>query len=222
MANYATGEQTQEAILSAARTLFYASGYKRTRCDQIAGEANINPGLIHYHFKTKGNIALRIYSDYFQKIRNCVTEMFGDKNAALQAAIEVRILWKLVEDDPNILRFFQEIAGDRIPQELSEQHGREYFVELSKENPTETSEDMYRLLCICSIAMESELFLSCGSNQSPFSFTELSSLDIRSMFELLRFPPDVIQDVLQQSGEAVQQLDVFSSASFNIQVQRKA
>ena len=45
------GSETKESILRAGRSLFYEHGYKATTARMIAGQANINLGLIDYYFK---------------------------------------------------------------------------------------------------------------------------------------------------------------------------
>ena len=44
---------TRDAILAAARTRFAAHGYDRTRIRDVAGDAGVDPALVHYFFKTK-------------------------------------------------------------------------------------------------------------------------------------------------------------------------
>ena len=66
------GSETKESILRAGRSLFYEHGYKATTARMIAGQANINLGLIDYYFKGKEEIATLIYRD----VRNSFESLF--------------------------------------------------------------------------------------------------------------------------------------------------
>ena len=55
------GSETRESILKTCRRLFYEHGYKSTTSRMIAGQAQINLGLLDYYFKGKEEIATMIY-----------------------------------------------------------------------------------------------------------------------------------------------------------------
>lgn len=48
--------ETREAILVAARRLFAERGYDGTTIRSIAGEADVNPALVHHFFGTKDQV----------------------------------------------------------------------------------------------------------------------------------------------------------------------
>ena len=47
---------TRDTILAAARERFAAHGYDRTRIRDVAADANVDPALVHYFFKTKDGL----------------------------------------------------------------------------------------------------------------------------------------------------------------------
>jgi len=51
-----SGEDTRSAILDAARRAFGSHGYDRTTIRGIAGDAGVDPALIHHYFGTKADL----------------------------------------------------------------------------------------------------------------------------------------------------------------------
>ncbi len=59
MANDTT---TEQKILEAAEDVFHEKGYDGARMQEIAEQAGINKGLLHYYFKTKDKLFEAIFS----------------------------------------------------------------------------------------------------------------------------------------------------------------
>ena len=65
MAQYKTGRNTKEKIIEASKSLFYEKGYNNTTFNEICAKAEVNSGLISYHFKGgKCEIAKKIYKNF--------------------------------------------------------------------------------------------------------------------------------------------------------------
>ena len=84
MAQYNKGIATHNTLLKVAKNLFYDQGYEATTTRQIAKESGVNLGLIKYHFASKGNIALEIYSE--------IREVFCSQVTSKEQPINQRIL----------------------------------------------------------------------------------------------------------------------------------
>lgn len=54
---------TEQKILAAARKVFIQKGYSGARMREIADEAGINKGLLHYYFKNKDGLFESIFDD---------------------------------------------------------------------------------------------------------------------------------------------------------------
>ncbi|GAB4406081.1 MAG: hypothetical protein OHK0039_07550 [Bacteroidia bacterium] len=61
-------EGTQQRILAAARSVFYAKGLDGARMDEIAREAGINKAMLHYYFRSKQDLFDKVLIDTFSKI----------------------------------------------------------------------------------------------------------------------------------------------------------
>jgi AcrR family transcriptional regulator len=57
------GENTENQILIAARTVFIAKGYEGARMQEIANQAGINKALLHYYFRSKENLFDAVFSE---------------------------------------------------------------------------------------------------------------------------------------------------------------
>lgn len=53
---------TEQKIIEAAEEVFHRKGYDGARMQEIAEQAGINKGLLHYYFKTKDNLFAAIFS----------------------------------------------------------------------------------------------------------------------------------------------------------------
>jgi AcrR family transcriptional regulator len=69
------GEGTRQAIINAAKDLFYRRGYFHTSFSDIVDESSVRRGNIHYYFKTKEDILRAVISErlaeYQSFLANC-------------------------------------------------------------------------------------------------------------------------------------------------------
>lgn len=221
MGTYRTSKKTTSVIIAAGRKLFYENGYKATHCTTISKEAGVNPGLIHYYYRTKGNIALQIYSALLSSIRKQMLQLFPEMNKLLKSAVESRIYWYLIAHSEEWKRFICEISMERIPLEISNNDGKEYFIDLSDHLPDIMDDNMLILLCTCSIAAQTEMILSYAKGDSSLSEETLADLDVKTMFELLSVPQEKVQELIEQSKLILNhQIDVKMKRDFYVTISR--
>jgi AcrR family transcriptional regulator len=69
----------KDTIFDAAVKCFNEKGYYETSIDAIAAEAKISKGGIYYHFKSKKELFLKLYSNrvdkYFKQIKELIREL---------------------------------------------------------------------------------------------------------------------------------------------------
>lgn len=204
MATYRKGKETHDAILEAAKQLFFSKGYTSTYNKDIADLAKVNVGLIHYYYQTKGRIALDIYMELLSSHLQMVQDYFQDEETPVLDAIAIRLLWQMLAKSPEFLRFMHEINSERIPLQMSDYAaGRDYTRELS-EHIVEQDEEMLRLLCRCSIAAEMELIDSFAEGTCQYSAEELAELDERMTLQISSVPKETIDRILKRSHECIQ------------------
>ena len=74
----------REKILQAAFTVLSRQGYENTSIKEIAEEAGVAQGLVHYYFKTKQQLVLGVLAEVCQKMQ--VKDFAGEAGA--KAAFE--------------------------------------------------------------------------------------------------------------------------------------
>jgi TetR/AcrR family transcriptional regulator len=72
----AKDQDTEERILEAAKRVFVRKGYAGARMQEIADEAGINKGLLHYYFRTKDNLFSAIFEQAFRELAPRTNEVF--------------------------------------------------------------------------------------------------------------------------------------------------
>ncbi|MCB9284456.1 MAG: TetR/AcrR family transcriptional regulator [Lewinellaceae bacterium] len=67
---------TESRILEAAKRVFIRKGYAGARMQEIADEAGINKGLLHYYFRNKDNLFGAIFEEAFRELAPRTVEIF--------------------------------------------------------------------------------------------------------------------------------------------------
>ena len=63
-------KNTEAAILEAAKSLFKTNGFKGTTTTMIAGQAGVTHAMLHYYFRTKEQIFVKVLDGYFLKMHD--------------------------------------------------------------------------------------------------------------------------------------------------------
>lgn len=63
-------KNTEAAILEAAEGLFKTNGFKGTTTTMIAGQAGVTHAMLHYYFRTKEQIFVKVLDGYFLKMHD--------------------------------------------------------------------------------------------------------------------------------------------------------
>jgi AcrR family transcriptional regulator len=61
-------EQAEEALLDAAERLLVADGYAAITTRRLAGEAQVNHGLVHYYFGSMENLLVRVLERFTARL----------------------------------------------------------------------------------------------------------------------------------------------------------
>jgi AcrR family transcriptional regulator len=123
------GNQTRQAIIAAAHTLFVRQGYHGTSMRQLAEEAGIALGGIYNHFSGKEDIFRAVFFEYhpYQEVLPAVEAAQGESvEEILHDAADLMI--KAIEKRPHFLNLVfieivefksahsQELLGDLLPR----------------------------------------------------------------------------------------------------------
>ena len=68
---------TEEKIRHAARKVFTSKGFAAARMQQIADEAEINKGLLHYYYRSKKKLFQAIFDEAFTRFSSDINQVFS-------------------------------------------------------------------------------------------------------------------------------------------------
>jgi AcrR family transcriptional regulator len=221
MATYSKGNITNKAIIDAGKKLFYEKGYVATYCNDIAAEANVNPGLIYYYFKTKGAIAEKIFIEFLLGMQKTIAALFPDESLLIRRAVDLRTYFYTIVHEEKIKRFLYEISLERIPHKLAQGIGMDYFDTMNEEFPFEHEEEMLAMVCLCSFAIETEMIIGYTEGYFHFSDEKLAEFDIKTTFELMSLPYNKINHILELSKVLFSRLHIKIMPGFDIRISLK-
>ncbi len=76
----ATGDadlETRQRILGAARTVFLRKGTAGARMQEIADEADVNPALLHYYFRSKERLSEAVFQQIAARLFPALIQVLG-------------------------------------------------------------------------------------------------------------------------------------------------
>lgn len=107
-------DDTQNEILRAALSLFVQKGYFNTSLFEIAEAANLTQiQEIYFYFSSKQELAIDVYNAVLDSLSVSIDEIRRrNKKASEQLHSLVDLLFKLIDEAPDALRFIFEINHD--------------------------------------------------------------------------------------------------------------
>lgn len=101
-----------QVILNAALTCFNRQGFQSTSMDDIAREAGVSKGLLHYHFRSKEQLLLEVQALLFRRISDRVEGATAQLGPSVQQALwAFDELWKLLKRAQPLLPVFLDMAA---------------------------------------------------------------------------------------------------------------
>jgi AcrR family transcriptional regulator len=98
-------EQRRNAILSAARKLFFEKGFKYVTVDNIAKRSELSKGSIYLYFKSKEEIYTNILFDEIGKFNRKSFHLFQSNKSAPELVLEFASIYiEFFLNDPELFR----------------------------------------------------------------------------------------------------------------------
>jgi TetR/AcrR family transcriptional repressor of bet genes len=111
-----TVERRRE-IMRALERVMAAQGYSGATVAEVARVAGLNPGLVHYHFKTKQEILLALIAEIAQTLerryQKRVAQAGGEPVAELVAFIQAHLAFG-VDADPSLVGAWVTIGAESV------------------------------------------------------------------------------------------------------------
>lgn len=120
-------QAARESILGAALVCFNRNGYHETSMADIAKEAGVSKGLLHYHFDTKENLAMAVEAQLAEIVFQRITQNVQPLTPSVkQASRALDSLWQDIVSG----RQFIPIAIDLASRAMADSEKRVHFAEL--------------------------------------------------------------------------------------------
>jgi len=106
----ATKTDNRAKLITAARTLFVANDFNKVSIRAIAAQANLDPGLIRYYFKSK----LGLFNTMFKETSAPLIKQFGVVNSHLNDATLYSIMqtyYQIMSQNPDFPKLVYRIAS---------------------------------------------------------------------------------------------------------------
>ncbi len=186
---------TEEKIINAAKLLFLRHGYTRTTTSAVSDHAGLNKSLIHYYFRTKKALYLKIIRMVVNNELIPILERIK-KSDSLEA--QLRYLYQLREilsyqypqlplillnrEDPGHKELFTAIRDNSI----SLNSFRKHIIEQSLTLPVDKSETGFFLLSVLLTFLFTNLFkdaMNAWLNHSDSEYEKLLEQFYQKLFK---------------------------------------
>lgn len=111
MAERKRPRRTRERILEQSLALFNAHGVARVTTAEIAGELNISPGNLYYHFRNKEEIVAELCSDFEARMAPLFADPAGRRVAVLDLWLWLHLMLERTGEYRFILREVDVLAA---------------------------------------------------------------------------------------------------------------
>lgn len=93
------GARSVQRILRAASRVFGRSGFDGASMGEVAREAGVSKGLLHYHFASKEDLLIEAQRATFRELHRRFTERADQGQGGLQAALDaLDAMWRSVRE----------------------------------------------------------------------------------------------------------------------------
>ncbi len=111
MAEKKRPRRTRERILETSLALFNRDGAPRVTTADIAGEMNISPGNLYYHFRNKGEIIGELYEEFESRLKPLLADPGGRQIHIEDLWLWLHLLFELMGRYRFLYRDLDELAA---------------------------------------------------------------------------------------------------------------
>lgn len=105
---------TEQAILEAAKKMFAEKGFKGATTTLIAAEAGVTHAMLHYYFRTKEQIFIKVAQDYVHEMRESLKLVMDDKRNFKDVVCEaVGTIYDFFLNNRGKIAVFMEVAREK-------------------------------------------------------------------------------------------------------------
>lgn len=219
LGNYKSGLETKQKIYLTAKQLFYEYGFIKTTLAEIAKESETNKAMVAYYFKNKNNLALEVYNEYMVankvKIQKAIDENFPGCNVVIKTAIEYRIQNRNFRLNRHLNQFYHELCDTNIL--MKTESASVGFVEnINRSYKLGLDRLEVKALALANLAVVHGLHVSRDDGYLDCSSEYLAELEIRLLFQSLRFENSFIDQCIEESRDMSRAIEILVDKNFTV------
>lgn len=206
---YQKGEYKRDIILHNAKGLFYEKGYNQTTIKEIAMKSGDPVSLVHYYFKKKEDIIRTVYTDFHNNIDLFVYSHFLDvsENIFLAHAINNRIYYDIILNDPNNSRVYAEILRDSSNSRLIDKYADHIYKKYIEQYGVSLSDEILKSYIAMNFGARREFYTNYFSGRIHLGIQEGVSIILGMFPRMLKLEQGYVDKILDQSLDMYRQLD---------------
>lgn len=212
-------DATRKRIIASAEVLFYSQGVNQTSQQDIANLANVNRGLIHYHFGTKQEIALLISRRFTTEFNRTMEKLFfrDEEDVVFRSIAQGRILFSTLFSNKNYERFFLEEVHGRIIVQREEDTPvyRDFCRECAYLGLNFSPEEML-VYSMAISSVEHRLFAAKTTKISSLSADEIITMYNRIHLSILGYTPDAQQKLIDRAISISRKIKFVNNGNFDV------
>lgn len=158
--------ETEEKILKAAQNVFQRRGFEGARMQEIADEAGINKSMLHYYYRSKDNLFMKVFQSGVKRIFPQIVKILSKEISLKEKTWEiVEFYHNTFKENPHLPAFavhemnqhperFREFVsgtGIHIPETFIQQVNKE--VEEGRIIPIDPLQFLMNIISMCLMPM---------------------------------------------------------------------
>ena len=203
MVTYAAGDATKERIKDAARNLFFEQGVTAVSDAAICRAAEVQRGLVSYHFGSHANLVAIIYQEFVEQLRATVSRRFPVEDPMLSYCILEHLLLEVLYRNDALRRFYVGIIQypEVSDEEVRVQH--EQFVEILKSRSIPEESERLKIAVTMSQGMFNETVRCIDTGYLSGDINEIIDIDLMLSMSLMNFASEYAEQMVGRTREIV-------------------
>lgn len=214
MGEYKSGLVTKNKILDVCKPLFYRNGIEKTTYNMICDSAEINRGLLPYHFSSKDNIAYIIYEDFLNAFERWMNESIRNSNVAYVFAASSFVFFRFIFSDRCFMRFYWQLKDSA--KLYKEMIAIQYHTikRISSECNKPISEESINTLSCMYYGLERELLRNTYNGFITEGVDTIATKDLLFVMSMIGFSTDEIEAMTAYAREESKNYEIKMTDTF--------
>lgn len=188
----------------------------------ICEAANINRGLLPYHFKSKSAIAEIIYNEFWDLFDSLIDEEFHRSSFILKTFYENIFLFRCLCSNDKFLRFYMEMKSNESFGSYALEKQEKFIKRILKITDKHISQNEIITLSCMFLGVENGLVYNVYMKKISEDADEIAKKDLQFVFSMLDYPLEDINNYYKQAVQEADCYEMFVQDDFGIVLQKNS